>query len=77
MKKLFGILMAVLVAGALATGCGGDEKKKKPVYPACATNDDCAEHGEYCADKTCVECTKGKHCKKKGPCLGCKNGKCE
>ncbi len=76
MKRLLGLLVVLVFAAGLATGCGGDEKKKGPVYPACASNSDCADHGEYCFNGTCSECAKCKDCAKKGPCLTCADGKC-
>lgn len=75
MKRLFGLLIVLVFAAGLAAGCGGDEKKKGPAYPACAANADCADHGEYCVNGTCAECAKAKHCK--GTCMTCNGGKCE
>lgn len=75
MKRLFGLMVVLLAAGLLAVGCGGDKgAKKAPVYPACNTDEDCAEKGEFCVNKQCVECAKASHCK--GPCQDCKDNKC-
>lgn len=76
MRRLFAMLAVLAFAASLAAGCGGDEKKKGPVYPACETSKDCSDKGEYCYNGTCSECAKTKHCKKKGACLGCTDGKC-
>ena len=76
MKKLFGLFVVLVLAAGLAVSCGGKEKKKGPVYPACKTDVDCADKGEFCFNGTCSECAKKKHCDAKGPCLKCNGGKC-
>ena len=75
MKRLFGMLLVLVFAAGLATACGGDEKAKGPVYPACSSNGDCADHGEFCLNGTCSECAKSSDCK--GACTTCAGGKCE
>jgi len=76
MKRFFGLLVVALFAAALAAGCGGDEKKAGPAYPACKADGDCSSHGEFCFNGTCSECAKDKNCSSKGACMGCDNGKC-
>jgi len=75
MKRLIGLVMMLVAAGLLAASCGGGfDEKKAPVYPACDSDQNCSEKGEFCVNKQCVECGKDKHCK--GTCQGCKGNKC-
>jgi peptidoglycan-associated lipoprotein len=74
MKKILTVLAVLAFTLSLLAGCGGKDQKG-PTYPACKTNQNCAEHNQVCMNGTCVDCFKDKHCK--GKCMTCRNNNCQ
>lgn len=74
MKKTLSLLVVLFAAMFVFTGCPKDNGAKAPTYPACEDDSHCADKGEFCADKQCVECSKDSHCK--AACTACVNNSC-
>ena len=64
LTHFFGLLLVGAAVGA--AGC-------TPNYPACDTDKDCKEHGEFCVKKHCQQCRDGRDC---GEGQACNGGKC-
>lgn len=45
-----------------------------PKYPDCATDAECAAHGEHCVSKMCRPCADDSHCGVNDPCSYCAEG---
>ncbi len=63
-KRLWLFGVASIVAAWSLASCG-------PKYPECRTDEDCAEHGEYCVGGTCKQCRDDSHCNANNPCRIC------
>ena len=67
-SALQGLLLLVVVGGmTLGLGCG-------PTYPECDSDENCADHNEYCVDNLCRECREDGHCNAQDGCKVCGAG---
>jgi peptidoglycan-associated lipoprotein len=64
-SRWFSLLFGICL---LASGCSG------PTYPACESDSDCEDKGEFCVEKTCQACRTDGDCKEGERCRG---GICE